>query len=190
MRDHDYLAIGLHRARHTACWNSPRGISERTRTDPALSDAIIPDEAIDRRLADDLVRKQNAELDRLATHDGSIARRASASLSRINVLAQQHGARLVVVTMPVSPALAAMAPEAMSAEMALTSNLDRGLAAEGVLFVNDMTDTPFSADRTNFRDADHLNHTGGTRYSRDLAERLATLGILPRPTCALSGTGA
>lgn len=156
--------------------------------DEALSTQVMSSTEQDERESRAFIATSRNELRNMQREDQTIPRRSLQAMLRMNALLEANGSRLVVVRPPLSPYMTQVAAFSQEETAARGRQIDDRLEAEGALLVNDDSGTAFSRDLTNFRDPTHLNLFSGTRYSRDLAQRLADAGIIPQPTCPLPQT--
>lgn len=157
---------------------------DRDMPDPAYSQERLPDRRTDAALAQGFLAQRDRELSDMQKYDAAIAERSLRTALRLNARLRARGSQLVLVTMPVGPAMSAKAPSALADDLALTARIDGELEDAGAIVIDHLTGTPVSEHLANFRDAVHLNRDGGLAYSHYLATQLAALGVLPAPDCA------
>lgn len=153
------------------------------RSEPRYTSKRIASAGHDSRQAEIWARGRYDEFERVNYHDGQVRERAVASLLATARMIERGGGRMVLVYVPVSPAM----QHEMRTTIANHGNAKRLMIAEarraGLTVIDDTAHLRISGDLANFRDPIHLNYRGGLAYSRDLAERLARMGIIDRPDC-------
>ena len=156
---------------------------DRAFREPAFSQQQLTDSDSDIRMTQRFLSARHTELTAMRRHDAAISHRAQQAALRINDLLAANDSRLMLVTMPVGPAMSDAVPTKLAEDLERLAKRDVELKAAGVLTINDLTTTTFSQALAGFRDPVHFNRKGGMSYSRDLAQRLAAQGLLPQPEC-------
>jgi len=145
---------------------------------------IMPDAASYKEDAERWASVRSGEFDRLRYYDSSIPDRAKQSLLNTHQLLQENGAQLVVVYMPLAPALREVFARDLSREMAASRLFQQQLKKAGIIVIDGTADPRIANDNANFKNASHLNDAGGALYSRLLAQQLAQLGLIAPPDCS------
>jgi hypothetical protein len=83
-------------------------------------------------------------------------------LRRLKTLAESHGAQFVLILPPMSPERTAHAHK--------NDAVERAAAVAGVQILESESATPYTSEA--FRDGLHMNESGATRYTQELAETL------------------
>ena len=171
------------RARARQAWiRWKAGASQRGKVQRQRPTVFLTQEE-DRREAQSWFAARSLETSRIGYRDSEVPERALRALMALSDRLQRHGSRLVVVNMPLSPAIRELLDSRPAADLRLQARFMDDLRSAGITVIDGTSEPGFADDIIFFRDPTHLNGFAAVNFSRHVAERLAARGYIAPPTC-------
>lgn len=177
------LGYGNWRARARKVWYRQRARESQGRRSNEHRSYISLTPEEDRRYAREWVAARDLENSRIAYRDSEGPQRAARELVELSQRLQSHGSRLVVVNMPLSPAIRPLLNARPAADLLLQERFFEALRAGGIRVIDGTAEPGIADDIRSFRDSTHMQGRAGAAFSRIVGERLADSGHIEEPTC-------